>query len=93
MRRRESYIRFALDRETDPQQLKLLEHEIRKVLADIKLSVRDWQAKKGKMIEARESLTCGPTRVDETLRVESQAFLQWLADDHFPFLGYREYKL
>ncbi len=90
---RESYIRFAIDRETDPHQIKLLKLEIRKVLADIKLSVRDWKAMRSKMVEARDSLQLGPKRADEDLRKESEDFLQWLADDHFTFLGYREYKL
>jgi glutamate dehydrogenase len=91
--RRESFIRFAVDRETDARELKLLEQEIRKVLADIKLAVRDWQKMRIKMVEAQDLLDSGPKRVDEVLRSESQEFLQWLADDHFTFLGYREYRL
>ena len=90
---RESFIRFAVDRETDPRELKLLEQEIRKVLTDIRLAVRDWKKMRLKMIEAKDLLDLGPTRVDEALRSESKEFLQWLADDHFTFLGYREYKL
>ena len=91
--KRESFIRFAVDRETDPHQLKLLELEILKVLSDVKLAVRDWRKMGEKMLEARDSLSLGPPRADEKLREESRAFLQWLADDHFTFLGYREYKL
>ena len=90
---RESFIRFAVDRETDAKELKLLEQEIRKVLADIRLAVRDWKKMRLKMIAAKDLLEFGPTRADEALRSESQEFLQWLADDHFTFLGYREYKL
>jgi glutamate dehydrogenase len=91
--RPESFIRLAIDRETDPQELNLLEQEIRSVLSDIRLAVRDWQKMRQKMVEARELLDRGPRRADEMLRSESQGFLQWLADDHFTFLGYREYKL
>ena len=90
---RESFIRFAVDRETDDKQLKLLEQEIRKVLADIRLAVRDWKKMRLQMIAARDLLENGPNRADEALRSESQEFLQWLADDHFTFLGYREYEL
>ncbi len=39
---RESFVRLAIDREADPHELKQLEQVIGKVLADIKLSVRDW---------------------------------------------------
>ncbi|MCH7822064.1 MAG: NAD-glutamate dehydrogenase [Proteobacteria bacterium] len=90
---RESFIRLAIDRETDSKQLNLLEQEIRKVLSDIKLAVRDWGKMRAEMIATDELLDRGPTRVDEELRSESKAFLQWLADDHFTFLGYREYKV
>jgi glutamate dehydrogenase len=90
---RESFIRFAVDRESDEKHRQLLEQEIRKVLADIRLAVRDWKKMRLKMIAARDLLEYGPKRVDEALRDESQEFLQWLADDHFTFLGYREYQL
>jgi len=89
----ESYIRFAFDRETDPQILKLLQQEIKQVLSDIKLAVRDWKAMVARMIESRDLLDLGPKRADEQLRDESKTFLQWMADEHFTFLGYREYKI
>ncbi|MGI9271489.1 MAG: NAD-glutamate dehydrogenase [Woeseiaceae bacterium] len=90
---RESFIRFAVDRETDAKELKLLEQEIRRVLADIKLAVRDWRKMRDKMVDAVDLLNFGPSRADAVLRSESQKFLQWLADDHFTFLGFREYRL
>ena len=89
----ESFIRLAIDRETDPKVLKKLESEIRGVLSDVRLAVRDWKKMSEKMRETSKLLRFGPRRVDEKLREESQAFLQWLSDDHFTFLGYREYKL
>ncbi len=89
----ESFIRIAVDKETDPQRLKLLKQEITKVLADVRLSVRDWKAMREKMREARELLVNGPAGVDPVLRSESEALLDWMIDDRFTFLGYREYKL
>ena len=89
----ESFIRLAIDREADPKRLKSLEREIRTVLSDIRLAVRDWAKMNKKMVEAIDLLNLGPKRADESLRNESQEFLRWLADDHFTFLGYREYEL
>ena len=89
----ESFVRFAIDRETDPKQLKLLETEIHKVLADVRLSVRDWRKMRKMMTAARDSMKFGPPGVDEDLREESQALLDWMIDDRFTFLGYREYRL
>ena len=89
----ESYIRLAIDRENDQQHLNVLEHQIQKVLADIRVAVRDWRKMRDKMLEAAASLDRGPVGADPALRVETDALLQWMAGDHFTFLGYREYKL
>jgi len=91
--RLESYIRLAIDRENDADRLELIAQEIRNVLSDIRLTVRDWKKMRAKMLEARDSLQTAPQGVDNALHEENQAFLQWLVDDHFTFLGYREYKL
>jgi len=91
--RLESYIRLAIDRETDPDRIEVIRQEISNVLSDIRLTVRDWKKMRAKMLEARESLQTAPAGVDGELHEENQAFLQWLIDDHFTFLGYREYKL
>jgi glutamate dehydrogenase len=87
----ESYIRFVVDREADEHQLDLLKHEINKVLSDVRLAVRDWREMRDKMFEAASTLNRGPA--DAALRMESDALLRWLAEDHFTLLGYREYKL
>ena len=87
----ESYIRFVVDREADQHHLDLLEHEISKVLSDVRVAVRDWRAMRDKILEAASTLKRGPA--DAALRMESDALLHWLAEDHFTFLGYREYKL
>ena len=89
--RDESYIRFVVDREADQHHLDLLEHEIQKVLADVRVAVRDWHKMRDKVLESASALNRGPA--DAALRMESDALLKWLAKDHFTFLGYREYKL
>ena len=89
----ESYIRFGIDRETDPAQLRQLRKEITGVLRDVRVAVRDWQKMRKRMLETRDMLVNGPKGVDPLLRSESEALLEWMVDDHFTFLGYREYKL
>ena len=89
----ESFIRFAIDRETDPARLEALHREIAEVLADVRAAVRDWGKMRQRMHEARELLDFGPKGADPLLRSESQALLDWMANDHFTFLGYREYTL
>ncbi len=91
--RSESFIRFAIDHEADAHELKLLRQEIVKVLADVRLAVRDWAKMRQRMRDTRDLLENGPKGADPLLRSESQALLDWMADDHFTFLGYREYSL
>ncbi|MFQ5548024.1 MAG: NAD-glutamate dehydrogenase [Woeseia sp.] len=91
--RNESFIRFAIDKETDLQLFKVLEHEIHKVLGDIRAAVSDWARMRSKMVEAISSLANGPSGADPALRDETEELLKWLVNDHFTFLGYREYAL
>ena len=89
----ESYIRFAITRETDPEALETLHDEIAKVLSDVRVAVRDWGKMRNRMRETRDLLQQGPKGADPLVRSESQALLDWMADEHFTFLGYREYTL
>ncbi|MGB5345051.1 MAG: NAD-glutamate dehydrogenase [Woeseia sp.] len=89
----ESFVRFTIDREPDPKRLRVLEQEILKVLGDVRLAVRDWRKMYDNMLKAQELLNFGPQGMDEEVREESRALLRWMAEDHFTFLGYREYKL
>ncbi|MBT8089274.1 MAG: NAD-glutamate dehydrogenase [Gammaproteobacteria bacterium] len=89
----ESFVRFAVDRETDAGELKRLRQEISKVLGDVRLAVRDWKKMRQRMLETADLLDKGPKGADPLLRSESKALLEWMEDEHFTFLGYREYVL
>ena len=91
--RSESFIRFAIERETKPTELKMLRQEIKRVLSDVRLAVRDWAKMRERMLETRALLEYGPKGVDPLLRSESQALLDWMANGNFTFLGYREYSV
>jgi len=91
--RLESFIRLAVDREPNRQHLNVLEHEISKVLADVRLAVRDWRKMRKKMLEVGALIDKGPPGADDDVRRESKALLKWMADEHFTFLGYREYRV
>jgi len=91
--RRESWIRIAIDKETDAERISELEERIARVLSDVRLAVRDWQAMREKMQEAMATVQSADTGGGKRLKAESEALLEWLGDDHFTFLGYREYRL
>jgi glutamate dehydrogenase len=55
------------------------------------LAVRDWQAMLERLKEARDELAARPPKNKDVS--EELAFLDWLADNHFTFLGARDYRL
>ncbi|MBT8091911.1 MAG: NAD-glutamate dehydrogenase, partial [Gammaproteobacteria bacterium] len=89
----ESFIRLAVDRISASDELEALQKEIENVLVDVRLAVRDWGKMRQRMRLTRDLLEYGPAGADPLLRAESQALLDWMVDDHFTFLGYREYEL
>jgi glutamate dehydrogenase len=91
--RDESLIHFEIDRETEPQILADLEKRIRAALRDVRSAVRDWRAMKTKALEVCARLKETPPPLDSANVTESIAFLEWMAEDHFTFLGYRQYRL
>ena len=89
----ESFIRIAISRTTDEKEINALRKTITKALADVRVAVRDWGKMRQRMSETRDLLENGPKGVDPLLRTETQALLDWMVDEHFTFLGYREYRL
>ncbi len=87
----ESFMHFEVDRRADPEELSRLADAVQRALADVRACVRDWSGMRAKMHEIAEDLVARPLPVDATARVELQEFLRWAANDHFTFLGYREY--
>ncbi|MEE9381772.1 MAG: NAD-glutamate dehydrogenase, partial [Hyphomonadaceae bacterium] len=73
---------------SDEQKTLLLEAE--KTLADVATAVADYHPLKRRMLEAAAGLKT-LDHPDTALRDEAAAFLDWLADDHFVFLGARDY--
>jgi len=61
-------------------------------LTQVRLAVRDWKAMQERLKEAIARLKAEPGRVPEGELAESLAFLEWLGDNHFTFLGCRDYR-
>ena len=87
----ESFLHLDIDRQP-PAAMKAIEQEIRKVLEDVRRIVHDWPAMRAKMLEVADDLGKRdmPT-VTKAGLAEAQEFLRWAAENHFTFLGYREY--
>ncbi|WP_406183097.1 NAD-glutamate dehydrogenase [Streptomyces sp. NBC_01006] len=91
----ESWIHVETDRETDRADLKQITDDLRRVLSDVRESVEDWEKMRDAALRIADDLSDEPTAGDlrEYELEEARELLRWLADDHFTFLGYREYNL
>jgi glutamate dehydrogenase len=64
---------------------------LEKVLGDVRACVDDWRAMRRRCRELIRDLEKRPPRLPREEIAEGIAFLEWLDDDHFTYLGYREY--
>ncbi len=70
----------------------VIRRQLESVLADVRLAVDDWQAMRGRCWAIVGDLEKNPPPLLQRRDIqEGVAFLEWLADNHFTFLGYREY--
>ena len=90
----ESVLHVEVAREHDRALLDQLRGTIERVLDDVRAAVEDWQAMRSRTQALIEEFDRRPPPVvDSALAEETKAFLAWLAEDNFTFLGYREYDL
>ena len=90
----ESWMLLTIDRETDEQTLADLETTIRGVLTDVRESVEDWPKMRTRcLVIAAELEGTPPVGLDADEVRRATTFLRWMADNHFTFLGYRDYVL
>jgi glutamate dehydrogenase len=89
----ESYMHFEVDRQSDPAALQRLEADLGRVMRDLRHAVEDWRAMRDRVATSLGQLegASGVLPADEL--AEIRAFLDWLADDHFTFLGFGSYDL
>jgi glutamate dehydrogenase len=91
---RESILHAEVAREHDRAKLDQLRNSIERVLADVRAAVEDWQPMRARTQELIDEFDSKPPpTVDPSLTEETKAFLAWLAEDNFTFMGYREYHL
>ena len=68
-----------------------IEARLAKVLASVRASVEDWPSMMAELDAQIAELKASPPPVPAEDLAEGLDFLQWLHDNHFTFLGHREY--
>ncbi len=89
----ESIIHVEIDRQTEPEVLQALNDCIDSVLGQVRAAVEDWPDMRERVYSLVSELEENAPPIDEDDLAEAKALLEWIADDNFTFLGYREYKL
>jgi glutamate dehydrogenase len=89
---RESWMHLEIDRVPE-EELPEIQQVLAKSLTDVREAVEDWAKMHTRVDEIIAELDEDPPPLPENEVEEGKALLRWLADNHFTFLGYREYKL
>jgi glutamate dehydrogenase len=83
-----SHLHLEIDRETDPAVLDALRVDLEQVVDDVLAAVHDWDAMRAVVTDFATGLrTSRPDGVTPEETAEVVAYLDWLVDDHFTFVG------
>ncbi|HLT14215.1 MAG TPA: NAD-glutamate dehydrogenase [Marinobacter sp.] len=87
----EAFIVLEIDRHSDLADLGSLEQTLQKVLHEVRIAVGDFPVVQEKVSEIVKELDATTAGISAEDKEEARAFLNWLTEDHFTFLGYDEY--
>ena len=89
---RESFHHIEIDRQADATVFDRLRLDLIRVLGDVRAANQDQVAMRERAVSIAGNLDAEAGTIDRDDREEAD-FLRWLAEDHFTFLGYREYEI
>ncbi|MBD3656463.1 NAD-glutamate dehydrogenase [Marinobacter sp.] len=87
----EAFIVLEIDRHSAPADLENLESVLQTVLHEVRIAVSDFPRVTDKVNAIIDELDTTFSHLENGDKDEARAFLNWLARDHFTFLGYDEY--
>jgi glutamate dehydrogenase len=87
---RESHIHIETDFLAESSACEMLTARLSAILADVRAAVTDWRAMLARLNDAMTELRTNPNAGPQT--EEAEAFLHWLQDNNFTFLGARNYR-
>ncbi len=89
----ESFMHLKVSEQTSAEALAEIEAHLVEVLADVRAAVADWRAMRQTMLEVIAAVEkAPPTTMSREDVAEVCAFLRWIEDNHYTFLGYRAYE-
>ncbi len=89
----ESWMHIEIRRRVDADTAALVA-DLRRVLRDVRETVEDWPKMRALAVSLSEELVDrAPAGVPAQEVEEARELLRWLSDEHFTFMGFREYVL
>ena len=89
----ESFIHVEIDRQPPGERMEQLRTDLLAVLEDVRAAVEDWSAMRAQALGLAAELQERPPPGEAEDATEARDFLRFLAEDHFVFLGFRDYDL
>ncbi len=89
----EAWVHIEITKAPDQAARERLADKVGTVLDQVELVVQDWPKMCEKMRGCLQELEQNSPPYDPEDVAESQDFLRWLLNEHFTFLGYRDYEL
>lgn len=90
--RPESFMHFQIAQQPD-KNLREIAQTLEKILKDVRASVEDWRPMRERMENIIEEMAVEPRGLQAEESAEVRELLRWLHDNHFTFLGFREFKI
>jgi glutamate dehydrogenase len=87
---RESFMQIQVDEQSAPEALRKIEEHITHILGHVRAAVDDWRAMMQRVVDARDSLKKTPPPIEKEELDDAVAFLDWVYDNHFTFIGCRD---
>ncbi len=87
----ESYMHIQMDQETEPAELESIRASIEHILREVRLAVRDYAPTRARLSEDITDLAGANLPMPQEEVAEGRAFLEWLDQGNFIFLGHRRY--
>ena len=87
----ESQIQVRINEQSSPDRLSEIRAGLEQVLTDVRGATEDWRKMRAQTEDVLASLAAPPAGLLADEVAEARDFLAWLNDDHFTYLGYREY--
>ena len=89
----EAVMRFEIDQQSDSEAIDKIHDTLLEIIGDVGLVVDDWQPMRSKLVSIIDTLEGQELPINADDLAENIAFLRWVANNHFTFIGYRSYGL